>query len=595
MCCQNVCSLNNKLGTLRSHAPELASYEVIGLTESWLGPHVADSELQLGFSDYVWFRRDRDGRGGDVACAVRANLSPVHRPDLQPDCEALAVQLGTVRPVIVVVVYRPPDRDADVDKLVGFLRRLRDLNVPFAIIGDFNLPEIQWSAECELRLVRRTARAITFLDALAECDVHQSVTSPTRGDNTLDLALTHGAAAVSEPADGIFDSDHRMVVTWFSVSCGRTPRVTRTRVYNYKQADFTGLRTVLRLLPWDCLRGCDLDGAVSMFYDLVLSAISDHVPIVELRTKYPAWFDRSVRDLLHEKEEAFRCKKADPSAENLARFSSARRDFKSLAAAKYREYILSLVRDFKDNPKRYWSFVKAITSSAQVSPVLECDGRQYRGDEERANCLNACFARKFSDPTVGALPAAPDLSAPGLDRFTVPRGRVAQLLRELSPHKACGPDGLSARILRECADELAVPLQIICEMSVACGSFPSFWRRANVVSLHKKGSKKIPDNYRPVSLLPICSKILEKVVFENLLPACLPAIPANQHGFLPGRSCVTNLSCFLDHCWSSISKGNVSRAILLTYLSVNARRVGCRLMYSHRTYRGLYTSGKEDK
>ena len=181
--------------------------------------------------------------------------------------------------------------------------------------------------------------------------------------------------------------------------------------------------------------------------------------------------------------------------------------------------------------------------------------------------MNACFARKFSDPAVEALPEAPELNAPGLDRFVVPRGRVAQLLRELSPHKACGPDGLSARILRECADELAVPIEILCEMSVSRGSFPPFWRRANVVSIHKKGSKKNPENYRPVSLLPICSKILERIVLENLFPACPPAIPNNQHGFLPGRSCITNLSCFLDHCWSSISKSKQTDAIYTDFSS----------------------------
>ena len=104
-------------------------------------------------------------------------------------------------------------------------------------------------------------------------------------------------------------------------------------------------------------------------------------------------------------------------------------------------------------------------------------------------------------------------------------------------------------------------------MSVSSGSFPSFWRRANVVSIHKKSSKKIPENYRPVSLLPICSKILERIVLENLLPACLPAIPTNQHGFLPGRSCITNLSCFLDHCWSSISKGKQTDAIYTDFSS----------------------------
>ena len=142
--------------------------------------------------------------------------------------------------------------------------------------------------------------------------MHQSVVSPTRGENVLDLTLTNGATATSEPVKGVFDSDHRMVVTTFSVSCGRASQVSRSKVYNYKRADFAGLRATLCLLPWDCLRDYDLDSAVSMFYDLVMSAISDHVPIVELKSKFPPWYDRSVRDLLREKERAFHAKRLIP-------------------------------------------------------------------------------------------------------------------------------------------------------------------------------------------------------------------------------------------------------------------------------------------
>ena len=88
-----------------------------------------------------------------------------------------------------------------------------------------------------------------------------------------------------------------------------------------------------------------------------------------------------------------------------------------------------------------------------------------------------------------------------------------------------------------------------------------------MVPLHKKGSKKNPDNYRAVSLLSVCSKVLEKIVCECLLPACLPALPAAQHGFLPKRSCVTNLSCLLDHCWSSISLGKETDAVYTDFSS----------------------------
>lgn len=109
------------------------------------------------------------------------------------------------------------------------------------------------------------------------------------------------------------------------------------------------------------------------------------------------------------------------------------------------------------------------------------------------------------------------------------------------------------------------------KLSVNCRSTLGLFHRFGVeltLSVYtKRVKKKVPEHYRLVSLLPICSKILEKIVCENLLPACLPAIPSNQHGFLPRRSCISNLSCFLNHCWSSISKGKQTDAIYTDYSS----------------------------
>ena len=310
-----------------------------------------------------------------------------------------------------------------------------------------------------------------------------------------------------------------------------------------------------------------VNSAVAMFYDLVSAAINDYVPMIELRRKFPPWYDRTVRDLLGDKERAHKRKKRSPTEENIQAHSTARADFKRQANLSYRSYLLGLIREFKDNPKRYWSFVKSLKSCAAMSPVLEWRGRVVADVLERANVFNSCFSNKFSDPHRGALPEAPVLNAPGLASFEVPPGRVAQLLRDLNPHKACGPDGISARIMRECAEELAVPLEIICCLSVRSGVFPSSWKRANVIPVHKKGSKKLPENYRPVSLLTISSKILEKVVCESLLRACLPALPSSQHGFLPNRSCLTNLACFTDHCWTSLAKGLQTDAVYTDYSS----------------------------
>ena len=97
--------------------------------------------------------------------------------------------------------------------------------------------------------------------------------------------------------------------------------------------------------------------------------------------------------------------------------------------------------------------------------------------------------------------------------------------------------------------------------------FPTTWKGANIIPVFKKGSKKLP--YRPVSSLALSSEILEKVVCEGLFHACLPALSPSQHGFLPKRSCVTNLVCLFVfyHRWSLLTQGSQTDAIYTDYSS----------------------------
>ena len=339
---QNVNSLKGKLGVMRSHAGELSDYHAICITESKLGPSVRDSELQFGFADYTWFRKDRNEDGGGVACGIRTALSPARRPDMETDCECLVIQVGTARPAFLAVCYRPPGDDGVLEKVADLLRGLHRSGRPFLAVGDFNLPEISWSQDEEPALKRHTTRAVNFIDALAECDGHQSMFSATRGENILDLAIASGGAAVSEVRDKLFDSDHLVVETFFAVNTVAAPRVTRTNVYNYKRADFAGLKRALRLIPWDLMRALDVDSAVTLFYDFAFAAINDYVPMITLRKKFPPWFDRTVRELLRAKESAFRRKKANPSPENVALHARARTDFKQQAAKSYNDYLIGL-------------------------------------------------------------------------------------------------------------------------------------------------------------------------------------------------------------------------------------------------------------
>ena len=186
-------------------------------------------------------------------------------------------------------------------------------------------------------------------------------------------------------------------------------------------------------------------------------------------------------------------------------------------------------------------------------------------DQARADLLNEAFAAKFSDPGVHSFPDAPTYSIDAMNRLHVSEAAVRAALNMVSPNKACGTDNISARIITECANELVVPLTKICKLSVMSGVFPERWKQANIIPLYKKGDRKDPSNYRSVSLLPLFGKILERVVYGELFCHVSPALSPQQHGFIPRRSCTTNLSIYLEHAWGALSDGYQTDAIYTDY------------------------------
>ena len=87
-------------------------------------------------------------------------------------------------------------------------------------------------------------------------------------------------------------------------------------------------------------------------------------------------------------------------------------------------------------------------------------------------------------------------------------------------------------------DSIIKPLSIIFRICLKAGYFPTTRKTTNVVLVHKKGNKQILSNYRPVSLLPICSKLFEKIIFDTIFQHLMvnKSLNPNQSGFIPGDS-----------------------------------------------------------
>ena len=104
-----------------------------------------------------------------------------------------------------------------------------------------------------------------------------------------------------------------------------------------------------------------------------------------------------------------------------------------------------------------------------------------------------------------------------------------------------------------CGDSVIFPLKIIFSNILLTSIFPDMWKIANVTPILKKGDKQLIKNYRPISLFPICGKILEKIIFNHLY-SYLPAnrlITKNPSGFRPGDSTTNQLLYLVDQAFDS--------------------------------------------
>ena len=140
-----------------------------------------------------------------------------------------------------------------------------------------------------------------------------------------------------------------------------------------------------------------------------------------------------------------------------------------------------------------------------------------------------------------------------LEEVIVTESKVQKILAGLHTGKSAGPDEISPIILAAASDILAAPVAHIFNMSLESSNVPEDWRQATVTPIYKKGSRAQPCNYRPVSLTCILCKCMEKIVREHMLDHLISCnlISKEQHGFVPGRSCTTQLLEVLDE-WTQI-------------------------------------------
>ena len=159
--------------------------DIIGLTETWLNENIFDNEILP--SNYTLFRKDRPSRGAGVLIAVNNKFpcQPITSPE---NLETMCIKLMLPNPITLCVNYVPPSSTAVYyDNLFNFFLHLHQVSDKMIILGDFNLPDIDWDV-----LSGHSPVSNQFCDLVFQTGLSQLIDRPTHiHGNILDLLLTN--------------------------------------------------------------------------------------------------------------------------------------------------------------------------------------------------------------------------------------------------------------------------------------------------------------------------------------------------------------------------------------------------------------------
>jgi exonuclease III len=526
---------------------------IVSVCETWLTKKINSKDI-LAKSEYEIYRKDRSlARGGGVCVAVSKKLKSKRRDDLESQSRyhneilAVEIQQSNGYRVGLISLYKPPDElnyefaNNLRHTIEGFWRRgIMEL----LVMGDINFPDMDWDTGFP-----KTLGGLIYevAELFQEYGLTQLNRFPSRmdTDNILDVVLSNHPMKVDN-LDCFFDilsTDHAILEFQYDFDTNLSKGKT-INILNMARADFVQLRSILENADWSFLDSEEeLDSITESFQKVITDAISVTIPLTKIRENDSTpWIDHEVIHLSHRRETMRKRARRSGRRRHWRRYQNYSQRLKNMVHNKFNSYIAECTDQIANNPRKFWSLVGSKMGDRGYPDTMTYAAQEANSDKDKAALFNAFFTSNFTQPQDNIIiPELPVHLNPLLEDVTIEENEVRIILSGLNTHKAMGPDSIPTRVLKECADQLVRPLTKLFNLSLTRGTMPSVWKIAKVCPVFKKGSKTEVENYRPISLLNITSKILEKCIFDKIIEEIDPQLGTSQHGFRKGRSTVTQM------------------------------------------------------
>ena len=537
----NARSAVNKLEFISSTLSQ-QNINCLALAETWFNE--SHSEDMTHFSDFSCFRDDRPNKiGGGVAIWARTSLYP-HVFNLENKPSYIeAVSVCVMYHIYIICVYVPPVasvRSACREDILRFLTdsvdKITCLNAKSEVVicGDFNrFPVGSLCNVCNLTSMFSGSTYnghqldyILMTEALCE---HYSVNEEAPIDNS------------KTPHVSLMAKPHHNGNTFFSATKNRKV------VYDTRQSHVSEFVKLLHLADWSSINDKEksIDTKTECFHRILQDCFTLTIPSyeVEMSSHEKPWMTPLIKHLINQRWEAFRSR-------DFAKYNHFKTKVKLQIAKTKTAWIT------RNHKKDIWKTVKLLSGKSASDPVANfCS--QYDSETSAANALNDTFSSHFQ--------ISAKFCSSSLSQWPSPQVPLLFVYHHLCrlDSKKSSPD-LPSKLYKAAAHIIAEPLTSIFNESLASGKVPFLWKRASVSPIPKCSNPTI-DDFRPISLLPIPVKILERFVLDSIKPTILSHYGKNQFGFRPRSSTTSALIAIDDFITSSLDRKDVIGVQMVAY------------------------------
>lgn len=556
----NVASIFPKIDEIR-HIFQNSNTHIIAISETWLKSNISSKAVEL--PGFRLFRSDRKRkRGGGVAIYVSLKLNArvvASSASFSPEqFKTNYLFIEVVFPstsVLFGVIYKPPATN----DLVPISNMLHDIVPEYddvIIMGDFN--------ENVLKIPQH-AQTIRLIQEFKQISLNLLSSQPTHffstGSSLLDLAFTKNVNnMVTFTQLDTSLSKHDILVARFLCS---SPVTAIAPIYRRK-LNLMNTENVLNdaiSLPWHNIYNLtDINEMTSSFEKNAITLLDAHAPLELIRApkqNCQPWFDSAVQCVLFERNIAKRVWKANRTPENHEEFKRLRnKAVLTVRNAKIKFYAPRLNSTLK--PSVLWRNLKNLGCSTESNELPPFSNEVY----------NAYLMSSIPIPIHPTHTFVTPVSS-HITEFSFRPITLLDLIGTIVSIKSnsTGLDNIPIKLIRLILPVAAPYLLHIINFSLTSSIFPSSWKRARVIPLHKNTRSYEPKDFRPVSILPVLSKVLE-IAMKNQVNIHLAnnnLLNDFQSGFRHKHSTTSALLNVTDNISRFLDKKELSVLILLDF------------------------------